>query len=162
MLAYSIGRGNDGIDLCLIEFQGVKPVNRVRRKYSGARAVAPFWSMGGALGCMIVGESGSKIVSMFAAEGDEEILYESATQHLPVAPAWSTTDKYIAFFQAGSAHGAPLALLDCDTREIVPLLTKAVPGAIVFGEETLSIAGGEAALILWPHVSHKRVEAERF
>jgi hypothetical protein len=56
-----------------------------------------------------------------------------------------------------------VVLLDCDTREIIPLLKPgALTGRLNFGEETLSIQNGDAAVILCPHLSHKRTVVEKF
>jgi hypothetical protein len=164
-LAYTLGKSDGSIDLCLIEFAGVQPVSRLRKNFPGAAGVFPFWSAAGHLACMAMGSAGRDILTLPSADGQGQTLYHDAAPApaAAIAPAWSATGRFIAFFTAPTNDPAELALLDCDTKEIRPLLKPgALCGRLTFGDETIAVEGTDAATIVWPHISHQRDVAERF
>ena len=163
-LAFTIGRLNAGVDLCLLEFAGAKPVIRVRKSFPSATGVFPFWPHAGGIACLVDRAGGSDIISLPYTQGDGEILHQTNLPVCATAPAWSTTGKFIAFFNPQSAGAPQLVLFDCDTRELLPVdeAGSAALGRLSFGEETVCIEGVDGATILWPHISHRRVEVEKF
>ena len=89
------GGTNGSIDLALIGFDGARPVMRVRRQFPGAAAVLPFWSTSGDIGCLTFNEAGSNILSFPMQAGNAEVLHHSDAHEEEIAPAWSTTGKYV-------------------------------------------------------------------
>jgi hypothetical protein len=162
-LALTYGRTDGGIDLALIGFDGARPVMRVRRQFPGAMSVLPFWSNAGEIACLAISAGGSDILCFPSRDGEPEVLYHSDVAEEMIAPAWSITGKFIAFVQAQRNNGGGLVLLDCDSRELIPLLKpRAVRGRLSFGEETICVQGEETAVVLWPRISHRRTPVERF
>ena len=162
-LAFTCGRAGGMIDLALIEFDGAQPVSRICRSFSNADYVLPFWSSGGQIACLSITHNGSDILAFPAGSGDGNLLYQSDHAEVPIAPASSSTGKFIAFVQAPREKAGGLVLLDCDTQQLLPLTQpKVIAGRLAFGDETLSIQGASEAVILWLHISHKREPVERF
>ena len=100
ILAYTCGRAGGAIDLSLIEFDGARPVSRVRKQFMGATAVLPFWSAYGEIGCLVNSSAGGDIISLPIGKGEGQTWYHRDSPQTPIAPTWSSTGKFIAFFQA--------------------------------------------------------------
>jgi dipeptidyl aminopeptidase/acylaminoacyl peptidase len=113
----------------------------------------PFWSPGGqSLGLSIVhlamGES--MIVLVPQCQGDGDLYHQAERLDAPVAPAWSPSSRYLAFFAAGDDERQRLTLLDCKTRSAAGLLDpgEAAGTPRFVDPHHLVIDGGPAAHVL--------------
>jgi Tol biopolymer transport system component len=118
--------------------------------------ILPFWSPKGAsLGLFCVHEQQKKsaIIVLPKLEGEGEVLYESSLVDPAVAPAWTPSGRYIAFFRrekTGDEQGdgpSRLVLLDVQ-RETFLSLTEPdeIEGTPSFQDErTLAVDGGRSA-----------------
>ncbi|HET6250462.1 MAG TPA: hypothetical protein VFE47_22430 [Tepidisphaeraceae bacterium] len=163
-LLYTCGRGDGSIDLCVLEFAGNKPVSRVRKNFPGATALFPCWPHDAGMGCLVERPTGTEIISLPWEDGDGQVIYRSDVSTASgVAPAWSANGKFMAFFNPQAGAEPQLAMLDCDTQELIPLMKPgSVAGRLSFGEECVCLDGGEQATILRPAVSFQRAAVERF
>jgi Tol biopolymer transport system component len=136
-----LGRNDDGSAWLLTQVPGI----RIH--------VDPFWSPGGgSIGMHLShpGQEKSAVVLVPKLEGEGEISHRSDHAGAPGAPAWSPSSAYIAFFAAQRGAAPRLSLLDCRTRDVVPLLDPGEGSGVArfLDAHHLAVEGGPAEHVL--------------